>query len=317
LGSPTLLEAPPPELHFALAQPYDDFDAPLVRNVELQPVVETFTLNIERLQSLVAFPFFAILVTSALERHGGKARAEVPPAASEEQFKLRRHLHWSKEDARTPESQRIQVTYDRLAELIQIMDARVWVGLEAILQAQITGMWTAFEYLAGDLWKAAVDAYPDAARKYKDKQVKLTDTLLDKVTVGPYDIHANFGTMLVDAEFVGFSSLAKMKAAFSGALHSEEISEKILGHKAIEALNIVRNVIAHKAGIADDEYARRQRAAGAPFRKLNRKLPITGKVVHELIAPVLLKSAELICATDAWISKKREKNQRQKLRREL
>ncbi|MGD9644171.1 MAG: hypothetical protein AB7U73_00565 [Pirellulales bacterium] len=314
LGSPTLLEAPPLDLQFGLAQPYEGFNPPSVRNAELEPVVETFARNIERLQNLLAFPSFAVWVSRALERHGNTARAELPPDASEEQFRLTRNLHWKKESERTPASQMVDFSLRGITELIEAMDTHVWLGLEAILLAQITGMWTAFEYLAGDLWKGAVNAYPKTARPLIKKQFKFTDTLFEHVTGGSYDLHAGLGTFLADSDAVTFDSLKSLKESYS-IIHSDVIKKKILPDPAIGALSLVRNVIAHKAGIADDEYLRRHRAVGAPFRKLNRKLPITGKAVHELIAPVLAKAIELIDATDKWITTKRGKDEQKKKRK--
>lgn len=314
MESPTLLEAPPLDLQYAMAQPYEGFNPPLVRNVELEPVVETFARNIERLQNLLGFPSFAVWVSRALERHGNTARAELPADASEERFKLLRHHHWSKESARTPESHIVEFAIRGIAELTEVMDAHVWLGLEAILLAQITGMWTAFEYLAGDLWKAAVNAYPKAAQPRINKPYKFTEALFEHVMDGSYDLHTGLGTFLADSESVSFDSLKSLKESYS-IIHSDDIKKKILPDPSIEALSLVRNVIAHKAGIADDEYARRYRAVGAPFRKLNRKLPLTGKVIHELIAPVLAKAIELIDATDKWIALKRGKDEQKKKRK--
>lgn len=43
------------------------------------------------------------------------------------------------------------------------------LGLRAILVSQLTGMWTAFETLAGDLWEMALNVHPYGLSELKGK----------------------------------------------------------------------------------------------------------------------------------------------------
>jgi hypothetical protein len=304
--APDRLAAPPRELHYVAASPYEGISPPRFSNSELSTPVDTFSRNVDRLRSLLGLPLVAIYVTGALERFGSKAKKELGESASEQDIKLRRNQLWT-DEIDQPGSRQAMVDYsaDRIAEITTIMDVDVWLGLEASLMAQLTGMWTAFEYLAGDLWKAVFNACPQASSVFREKPILLTDSLLHKIAEGPYDMHAHMGDLVADANWLKFTTVDSIRKSYEQGFKSHSAPLKaILKDRCFDSLAAVRNVIVHKAGIVDDDYRQDQKSAPtAPVGRIGRKVPIDGLVVNQLVTPVARRAVELIGAVDTWLTR--------------
>jgi hypothetical protein len=99
-----------------------------------------------------------------------------------------------------------------------------------------------------------------------------------------------------------FSVLGKAREAYSAAFfdHSTPIDES-LSDPAIDALNLVRNLLVHNVGIADDLYVDRTPGTPAPVLGRGEELKLDGALVAELISPVIKRSTSLIAAVDRWV----------------
>jgi len=204
---------------------------------------------------------------------------------------------------------------------------KYWPGLGTVLLAQITGMWTAFETLAGDIWIAAVNAHPDGLAELKgrknriSKQAGDTDAtsdqsargqddskkevklgLLRSASDGTYNLANKMGTAL--SERFSFSKLSDIRAAYSLAFWKDSADiDKALANKAVNSLNAVRNLIVHQAGLADEKYVKQlKRSPFAPQLKKGERLIIDGVMTQTLIAPALACAIELLYAADKWLS---------------
>jgi len=208
----------------------------------------------------------------------------------------------------------------------QICENSCAEGFAMLMSSQVVGAWTAFESLTGDLWEAALNVCPKVlaklsgvsrrieklaqgkplpqlqggSREVDDKKVSLGD--IEKFTRGTYDLRQNMGSML-RARF-NFSVLEEIRQAYSCAFAKRhDVIDAALADKAIDALNIVRNIIVHNNGIADDEYVQRLKSIPpAPPLKLGESLQLDGKIVKELIGPVIRRMAELITEVDLWVT---------------
>ena len=100
-----------------------------------------------------------------------------------------------------------------------------------------------------------------------------------------------------------FTRLEGIRAAYSAAF--DEQSSKIdmaLADKSIDALSIVRNVLVHRAAIADKEYEDKCKSVQAiPQLRVGERFPINGAIIGNITGPAILKSMELIEAVDRWI----------------
>ena len=207
-------------------------------------------------------------------------------------------------------------------------------ALSFLLSSLLTGTWTIFEALAGDLWTAAVNASPSSlagltgtssrierqAKSQKvvsrssaedrgsalasEKQISLAE--LQKVSGGTFNLAEHMGDLLRDG--YKFTTLSGIRAAYRAAFSEKEKRARpenidlILADKSLDALSAVRNLIVHKAGVADSAYLDDTKSApSAPHLKIGQKLNLGAMDVCNLISPVVNHSVALMRAVDKWI----------------
>lgn len=195
----------------------------------------------------------------------------------------------------------------------------VWMGLDAILVGQFTGMWTAFEVLAGDLWEAALNAHP---RKLSDLKAGKRKAKRPKVDVGvvstggqtqddkqvplnmlqkfDYDLSQKMGTLL--RKKYNFTKLEGIQDAYWEAFDDANIRQAV-DCDTLNVLSAIRNIFVHKAGKADEEFSNRvsQNPALATI-EIGQRVPVDGVLVQQIIPPAIQTTINLIHAVDAWIS---------------
>jgi hypothetical protein len=137
----------------------------------------------------------------------------------------------------------------------------------------------------------------------------ITLGLMSVVSRGVYDFSNRMGTLLVEAERVKFTSLKSIREAYSMAFpekapgaRSKRI-DTALADKNLDALSAVRNLIVHKAGIADAVYLEDWKGAQAAPRLAEwAELELDGQVCRTLMDPVIKASVELVKAVDSWLT---------------
>ncbi|MEX1230838.1 MAG: hypothetical protein WEB58_11405 [Planctomycetaceae bacterium] len=204
--------------------------------------------------------------------------------------------------------------------------------IEGLMGALITGTWTAIEVLAGDLWEDALNHHPDGLARLTGrknriggkrvdeaelnddtelpehdtqdrKSILLSD--LERVARGRYDLSHLMGTLL--RQRFSFSTLGAIREAYSVAF-SEKLKprpkpiDECLSNKSLDAVSLIRNLLVHRAGVADDTYIKRSRSIPqVPQLKVGEKWQASSDTVEVVIAPAIEKISELIQAVDDWI----------------
>jgi hypothetical protein len=143
-------------------------------------------------------------------------------------------------------------------------------AVRAVLESQITLSWTAFETLAEDLWNAALACHPGSA------------------TQKPY-----------------FRRLESIRETYKGLSPTSNEINAVLANPDLRKLNLVRNVLIHKAGIVDQQFL--DGAADIAWNSgdtLSQLIRIDGARVKELVNPVVRSGEELIRSVDRWITAK-------------
>jgi hypothetical protein len=151
------------------------------------------------------------------------------------------------------------------------------------------------------------DLDDDAGEPRGKTSVTLGDMF--KVTKGKYDLGGRMGTLLVQAKRVQFTSLEGIRGAYSLAF-SEKVKraraqriDAALANKGLDALSAVRNLIIHKAAIADAVYLDDCKTAPtAPLLKEGESLQLDGEMCQTMIVPVIKASVELVKAVDSWLA---------------
>jgi hypothetical protein len=190
------------------------------------------------------------------------------------------------------------------------------VGLEAMLSSALTGTWTAFETMAGDLWEVALNIHPsilaelrgkrkrpenrtpdsNAEDKESQKSVQLSEILRYQ-----FDLREKMGS--VHRNQRRFDSLSGIREAYRLAFsRNYEIIDEAVDYNGLDALNAVRNLIVHKAGIVDREYLKRADTLNIPVAEVGKPILLDGNLVMEMMISVISGSNRLIVGVDDWIA---------------
>jgi hypothetical protein len=207
-------------------------------------------------------------------------------------------------------------------------------GMNVVLASVITGMWTAFEVLAGDLWVAALNSHPHGLSNMRGK---LDRWELDKEQAeaadresqsqgkdkdaGPqisvkwlqrhnYDVSKRMGSLLRERKSVDFQTVWEIRDAYARAFSKDWNNIRAcLMSPCLDHLSAVRNVLVHKAGKADQKFV--DDIGGCRhFSDIKPRDPVvlTGEVVGDLLGSAVDQSAALLSAVDAWLRKHPNKN---------
>jgi hypothetical protein len=197
--------------------------------------------------------------------------------------------------------------------------------IELLMSMQVVALWTTCETLFADLWEAALNAHPHTlaeltGRKAKEKAD--SGNPLDEPTKQKrekmlplgwlqkygYDLHASMGTIL--KEKFNFSKLdgdGGIRDAYSAAFSIDGMKiNALLDDPSIRGLNLVRNLVVHRAGVCDEKY--RKEASGLPNIpqvKPGEKLELDGFMMTKLLPPALDCSMDLFVEVDTWIQNHR------------
>jgi hypothetical protein len=290
----------------------------------LKRVTEAFTANLDHVLVLGRLPEFLVFQSEfsrGLSPHNDIERAEQkdppPPGSPQRLYYIEHNVHFDPE------------------LFFKIIPTRgAYLAVEGLLSSMVLGTWTAFETLAGDLWDEALNVAPkrlamlggDARRieqktgsrmkkrqdpvaqaneaaegenedEIPDRAVSLK--LMHRLSGGKFNLSRSMGTL--QREELEFDSLKGIRAAYSRAFYkpiSADIDES-LSDRHLDAVQLVRNLLAHRAGIADQTYEdRAKKLPVIPRLKKNERLNLTGALVADLMKPVIQMSIRLISGVD-------------------
>lgn len=195
-------------------------------------------------------------------------------------------------------------------------------AFETIQFSVLTGTWTAFESMAGDLWEATLNAHPKGlselkgrtARKKAAKSGKGAESL--QAPTGPaegtkidvaylakyrYDLSGRMGTILKNR----FKSrlLREIRDAYASAFHVDyKKIDASLNSRDLDALEAMRNVLVHRAGLVDDMFVRRvENIPHLSGFKEGDPLLVDGALVASTVNSVVSSCIDLIKAVDEWL----------------
>ncbi len=153
-------------------------------------------------------------------------------------------------------------------------------GVRALLQSSIKDAWTAIEVLAEDLLTTVMLNFPSCFHK----------VIWDKDRGEPR-----------------FRSRSGIKVAYQKAfpVDDEKIKEA-LQSDGIDALALLRNVLVHKGGLADDDFkdGAKDNPLLVALRAFDDRQPlkIDGEIIKAVIEPAARAGCDLLLAVDTWIT---------------
>jgi hypothetical protein len=289
----------------------------------LRPPAEAFRRNMHRVNNLVAFPI--VVVTSAWRaatftqkaiEHVKAVHAPDALAVQLAQDEIRRLT--KQDDGRRNAifeaggKQAEQLYQDDLDHAFRILNSALATelqpGAEAWMAAQITGIWTAFEALAEELWEAALNAHPmelaalrgGVKRQPKDRDKSVSLSELEKFK---YDLSQHMGTIL--KRKYNFDRLEEIREAYVAAFEGDgnEVID-VLKHPSLDALSAVRNVIVHNGGIVDEDFLQKTQYLPEQILKpLGEFILLDGLIVASLVRPFMTNGWNLIGAVDNWLKR--------------
>lgn len=185
-----------------------------------------------------------------------------------------------------------------------IFSGELAVGAHAWLSAQISGIWTAFEAMTEELWRATLNLHPEGLAELRggkrgageDKKIDLS--FLQRHN---YNLSDKMGDVLSDK--YSFDRLEEIRKAYEEAFYcdNQEI-ETIINDRCLDGLSLTRHVIVHNGGIIDEQFLRRKAdLPEAILDEAGKPLPLDGEIVSTLIGPVVRRGWDLIGAVDDWI----------------
>jgi hypothetical protein len=198
-------------------------------------------------------------------------------------------------------------------------------AIYATLCSHLTSGWTAFETLTADLWDAALNCHPStlaglkgnrnriskiAGTRYNENQEipedeRQTDFKLsafERITKGTLNAQGSMGALLKPT--CRFDKLNGIRQAYSAAFSKRHTEiDALLAHKSLDKLNLVRNVILHRGGKADDKFLAGVAAISWECGvQLDNLILLDGQIVRDLLSPVFITGWNLIYTVDEWIS---------------
>jgi len=252
---------------------------------ELKNSVNAFTVNINRLAALAQLPVSLFYWGSAAGQNYVVAYQDImkkmyefsTPAesyADKSDVIDERARDWTsglvKRFQRDKEDW-AEVAGDSHKQMLRLLPPEVPLseGTEAILFSVVIGAWTAFETLVSDVWIGAYDALPREAKGQEGDQLRIQNKMnpdsevqasVRKKAEKFQDDSGLSGEELVDEKEMWFSRLDWTRQHYS-RLFSEKLQfakttaiDDALMNIRLDGVNLVRNLLIHKAGIADATY---------------------------------------------------------------
>jgi hypothetical protein len=293
-----------------------------VRSACLNEVVNTFFNNVARTNSFCWFPahvaaqairdqlcrdYAVFKVTGKLNLRKASYDERTEKAIWMESRKQKRRMT---QKGAGDDERRLKIGVPYIRDLLS-HEFGTQQSMLNILFSVVVESWTAFETLAADLWYVALDHGSEEWRKrsgLKYDKPRVSDSeppaSIDLDTIA--DPQKNYGSFLRDTEKVSFQKLSNIVSAYKTTFGKDEIKNLFEKYSYIFALSAVRNVITHKAGVADRKYV----DAVKPFPELNgvaqgTSMRIDGEIVRKLRKAAIIVGNELVLFVDERISRLR------------
>ncbi|RYD79830.1 MAG: hypothetical protein EOP84_12585 [Verrucomicrobiaceae bacterium] len=197
---------------------------------------------------------------------------------AKESLRKAMQLEWFRKTQRGEAACGMTVGEVALGNLIPAGGDETAEGIDAILTGMVTGLWTAFEVLVEDVWKAATAARPVLESSMTDKERQIS----------------------------GFRSTKRIRHLYGFTFRTDESAIfRILNDERIDALSLTRNLIVHTGGIVDAEFDTRR--VTIPWlscfaaNKRGDRINLSGQTVHHLLNPIPTLGLDLVQSVDLWL----------------
>jgi hypothetical protein len=203
-----------------------------------------------------------------------------------------------------------------LGELVKWRATRgTVIAVRSMLNSMISGSWTAFETAATDLWIHAVNACPTTlgakawqAKGWRDEGAEGPTTSSASVPIQllrdhDFNLSGIMGTLIHRQRKFNFNRLIGIRQAYGVTF--DQSSSKIFSDSWLSGLELMRNLIVHKAGRVDavflDEVAR-QKAFIFPDQNLNEPLYVDADQVFLIVTHAAQLAVSLCQYIDNWLT---------------
>jgi len=248
----------------------------------------TFTANVSRVNAMCMVPGYAFM--------NGESWAEALAKAMQQlqtNDKSKKEVHdlaskiWDQNDIQPMNGELKRKQFfeaNSNAVKMATLPGRVLshAALHAHLQSIIIQAWSAFEIVAEDLWKKCfAEGLSSIAMPTKQE---------------------------MDRQKIGFRSRLKMRNGYFYVFNRDNAElASVLNNQGIDALSLMRNVLVHSAGTIDQRFLDDSDgiAALSPIRANGpgARIEVNGKLVRELVDPVILAGFNLVQALANWLYK--------------
>jgi hypothetical protein len=305
------------------------------KNLEIGAIADNFNNNIQRIKSMLVTPTLIGDLTMDIQRCVDFAEFTVTKTMRDpiirdysmlpnDVTKLADHLFHTNNnemfEAQEQGGDRWQEFY--LASLnrgtqpvIMLQGTPSATGLEAMLSSALTGTWTAFETMAGDLWETALNLHPAILAELRGKKKRdgktepdpsepsesLRHVQLSEVLRYQFDLRNKMGS--VHRNQRRFDNLTGIREAYRLAFSKDAVEiDRGIDYNGLDALNAVRNLIVHRAGIVDREYKKRAGYLKIPDAAIGNPILLDGQITMEMMISVIKASFHLVESVDKWIA---------------
>lgn len=318
---------------------HSDWELPDLKLPSLTPVSQTFRSNIARVRFLMLLPTQIAGGTAMTQRCNDIAEFEVTGSVVHDQSSIaadvaaeitKRRLEIIGAHNTAVLETMEHSDWDAKAGEFHFSAARALEGLTErplgaygflhILVAHTTGTWTAIETMLGDLWEAALNTHPETLSSLKGNAARIKPSPskgapdqnsakveksipLNLVEKHKFDLRSSMGSIFREQRRFEFTRLSTIREAYASAFCEKSGRiDKALGNKALDELSAVRNVMVHRAGLADPEYMGRSRSLDIPKSELGKPILFDGENVSKLIGNAIGASKNLMIAVEDWIT---------------
>jgi hypothetical protein len=298
-----------------------------IKTPQLTRAAETFKSNAQHAADVsdIAFEFVQsgmkmarAQIAASLMTHGKVIRINGPVVGDvlnkqKDAQKLYRQI--LKKEIDTPYKDFVHQYGITTADVITNMDASTDKMLETLMASQIILMWSAFETLARDLWKAALNCHPVTlaelsgtlaqphSRGTKRKRGNPDKTIELSVIVGhEYKLGKRMGTILaVKYKFDKMDDIIRAyRAAFPNTC---KLNEKAFwANRSLRAMCAMRNVIVHRRGLIDSKflYQRGDEPSLAHYQR-RQALTLDGVMLQSILKGFVVFCVQIFQEADNWI----------------
>jgi hypothetical protein len=305
-------------------------------------VSANFVKNISQIDSLIGMPTLLFYLGSVRGQNHVLAYQETTgntispfrwPQPSEAEHQriaaCERTLTFAVFDQFKDEARKAAVMKDTYQEIINSspLIAESFAGsVKTILSAVLTGTWSAFETLAGDLWEESLKIHPRGLSelngkpgdelKAKQKAARLPgqqdlrvdqkqEMMVPLSTLGKHGFNVSDQMGAILRGRFNFSKLEGIREAYIRAFGNDNFGKPILehlGNDCLDSISEVRHLIVHKSGKVDEKFVAALKE-DSRFASLKEKddIFLDGPLVKSLIDPAIACASKLCKSVDNWI----------------